>query len=55
MKVELANSKKITINAHQVTIMDTELSIEDLNNRKLTDVFNAVRLKLKQELIAILQ
>lgn len=52
---ELANREKITIKAHQVTILDNELSIDDLNTKKLSDVFDSVRLQLKTELITILQ
>jgi len=52
---ELANREKITIKAHQVTILDNELSIDDLNTKKLSDVFEGVRLQLKTELINILQ
>ena len=52
---ELANREKITIKAHQVTILDNELSIYDLNSKKLNDVFEGVRLQLKTELINILQ
>ena len=52
---ELANQEKITIKAHQVTILDNELSIDDLNTKKLSAVFDGVRLQLKSELISILQ
>ncbi len=46
----LADNKKITIKAHQVSILNNKISIEDLKNNKLTTVFDCVRLQLKQEL-----
>jgi 5-methylcytosine-specific restriction enzyme subunit McrC len=55
IKDELANSEKITINAHQVTIINNQIAIEDLDNKKLADVFDGVRLKLKEELNNILK
>lgn len=52
---ELANKEKITIKAHQVTILKNDLLIDDLNTMKLNDAFEDVRLLLKEELITILQ
>ena len=52
---ELANKEKITIKAHQITILKNDLLIDDLKTMKLNDAFEDVRLRLKEELIAILQ
>lgn len=54
IKDELANEKEITINAHQVSILDHQLSIEDLNKYKLDVVFEGVKSRLKDELMLIL-
>jgi len=51
----LALDKKITIKAHQVTILDNQLLVDDLKEKKLNAVFEAVRLQLKKELTTILQ
>jgi len=47
---ELAYEKKIFINAHQVTILDTKLSIDDLNTQKLSDCFFHLKVNLINEL-----
>lgn len=47
---ELANKEEITINAHQLTILNTELSIDNLNNQKLSDFFSDLRNNLIVEL-----
>lgn len=52
---ELANNAKITIKAHQVTILDNKLSIDDLTSKKLNEVFDGIRIKLKEELNNILK
>ncbi len=51
---ELANEKAITINAHQVSILNHQLSIEDLDNNKLDVVFEGVKCGLINELRMIL-
>jgi len=51
----LALDKKITIKAHQVTILDKQILVADLKEKKLNAVFEAVRLQLKKELTTILQ
>jgi len=50
---ELANKEKITITAHQLTILDIELSLEK-NNLKLSDHFDGLRQLLISELREIL-
>lgn len=50
IKDELADSQQITINAHQVTILDAKLSIDDLCSKKLSDCFSDLRNNLIVEL-----
>jgi len=50
---ELANKEKITITAHQLTILDIELSLEK-NSIKLSDHFDGLRQLLISELREIL-
>ena len=49
---ELADNKKITIKAHQITIMDATLSMEN-DNLKLSDCFTNLRDNLVVELKSI--
>lgn len=51
---ELASNEKITIKAHQVSVMDEEITIEDLNCKMLSDCFFKLQNKLKLELEKIL-
>ena len=51
---ELADREKITIKAHQVSILDKEISIAMLDNSKLSDCFLTLKEKLKGELESIL-
>jgi 5-methylcytosine-specific restriction enzyme subunit McrC len=48
---ELAHLEKITIKAHQVSILDKTITIEQLNQQKLSDCF----VNLKEELISQLK
>lgn len=52
---ELADVEKITIKAHQVPILDKNISIDALNNLKLSECFDLLRIKLKTELEHILK
>lgn len=47
---ELATNEMITIKAHQVSILDNKLHVNELNTKKLNTVFENVRLQLKKEL-----
>lgn len=51
---ELANREKITIKAHQVSVLDKQISIAMLDNSKLSDCFIHLKEKLKEELESIL-
>jgi 5-methylcytosine-specific restriction enzyme subunit McrC len=48
---ELAHLEKITIKAHQVSILDKNMNLEQLNQMKLSDCF----VELKEELISQLK
>jgi 5-methylcytosine-specific restriction enzyme subunit McrC len=52
---ELANHEKITIKAHQVSVMDKDLTIASLESMRLSDCFVSLKNKLKGELEFILQ
>jgi 5-methylcytosine-specific restriction enzyme subunit McrC len=43
---ELAQQEKITIKAHQVPILDKNITVEHLNEMKLSDCFSELRLEL---------
>lgn len=51
---ELANQAKITIKAHQVSVLDPTLTVERLNGNKLADCFAGLKAVLKGELEGIL-
>ncbi len=51
---ELAHQEKITIKAHQVSIIDKAITAELLNNRNLADCFKDLKSVLKGELAKIL-
>ncbi|MGL2963864.1 McrC family protein [Flavobacterium sp. RSB2_4_14] len=51
---ELANNEKITIKAHQVSVIDASISIEMLYSLKLSECFENLRNKLSEELNDIL-
>ena len=52
---KLAEDKKIKITAHQLSIIDSRVCINNLNNSKLSKCFEKLRLKLKEELEVILE
>lgn len=52
---ELASSKKITIKAHQISILDKAITTETLERLKLSECFIPLKMKLKRELEMILQ
>jgi 5-methylcytosine-specific restriction enzyme subunit McrC len=51
---ELAGREKITIKAHQVSVLDKEITIAYLENMRLSDCFVSLKNKLKGELEIIL-
>lgn len=51
---ELANNEKITIKAHQVSVIDSGITIGKLNSVKLSECFENLRIRLKGELYKIL-
>jgi 5-methylcytosine-specific restriction enzyme subunit McrC len=52
---ELAGREKITIKAHQVSVLDKEITIASLESMRLSDCFVSLKNKLKGELEIILQ
>lgn len=52
---ELAIEKKISIKAHQLSVLDATISFEQLDSLKLSDCFNTLKNKLKKELELILE
>lgn len=51
---KLAQEKQISIKAHQLTIVDSSVCIDNLNNSKLSECFESLRLHLKGEMDEIL-
>ena len=52
---KLAEDKKIKITAHQLSIIDSRVCINNLNNSKLSECFEKLTLQLKGELAGIME